>query len=167
MIYLRPEMLPIAFRIVYERASSREKAPNYAKEAEGMKKLIGVLDGVKMDHFYPGFFDKATYLLIQVNKGHFFSNGNKRLALVLAFLFIVRNGYDARDLGKEEYREALHELFPAYYSYEDYLEFSSVDFAYYNLSLIVAESAKYTASFEDLKMRVKAFLIASLEKKPI
>ena len=133
-------------------------------EQQGMKGLEGVLDGVRSDHFYPDVYSKTTYLLVQINKGHFFSNGNKRLALVCALFFIFINEYEIINREKEEYKAKLSELFPLFKNFQDYSDFRAEEFAYYNLSILVAESEKYITSFEELKQKVESFFEFSFKK---
>lgn len=165
MIYLGPNDLDPIFDIIYHQYSRRENVPQYQKERDGMSGLLGALEGVKMDAFYPDFFEKAAYLLIHINKGHFFSNGNKRVALVFSLVFILLNNYDVMVISKNEHRKKLDFLFPSFQNYHDYQEFLPEEFGYYNLSLIVAESGDHAASFDDLKAKVIEFLKFSLHKK--
>lgn len=165
MKYFDIEAFGVLFDVIYTHYTGVEKAPDYRSENHGIGKLVGVMVGVKADKFYPGFFDKATYILVQINKGHFFSNGNKRAALVFLLHFIFINNYDVKRLTKERYKRKTASLFPVFDSYTDYPDFLPEEFAYYNLSLIIAESKRYTASFDDLKERVKAFLKFSIQKK--
>ena len=76
-VYLEEVQLPQLFSYLQERYARVEEVPDYKGEAIGYEKLLGVLERVRMDLFYPDLLDKATYLLVSINKGHFFSNGNK------------------------------------------------------------------------------------------
>ncbi|MEK6882228.1 MAG: type II toxin-antitoxin system death-on-curing family toxin, partial [Nanoarchaeota archaeon] len=94
----------------------------------GIEKLLGVLQGVQMDEFYKDLFDKAAYLLVQINKGHFFSNGNKRLALVMLMGFININDYHIKNLPKEDYKNKIKSLFPKFDDFQDFNDFSPEEF---------------------------------------
>lgn len=164
MIYLdyetedEAESINNAFKIVDEYYSNLEEVPDYQNEKEGMEKLRGVLDGVKSDTFYPSAIEKAAYLLIQINKGHFFSNGNKRLAIVISLVFLIINDYDIKDLSVDIYKTKFKKLFPAFKDAKAFKDFSSIDFACYNLSVVVADSHKYVDNFDDLKNKILEFL---------
>jgi prophage maintenance system killer protein len=162
MQYLAEEDFVIIFTMIYERFTSRETVPNYSKEKDGIEKLTSVLEGAKMDVFYPYLEDKVAHVLIQISKGHFFSNGNKRVALAFALAFAWINKFDFKRLGKDEYERKLKELFSKIISCEDYDDFLPEEFAYYNLSIIVADSNKYVDSFDELKEKVVSFLKISL-----
>jgi len=57
------------------------------------------------NHYYKNFWDKSAYLFVSVAEGHFFSNGNKRLALSLLakfyeINFIVKENFHTKNLAK-------------------------------------------------------------------
>lgn len=127
-----------------------------------MEQLLGVLERARMDAYYPTLLDKATHVLLSINKGHFFSNGNKRLALVATTAFLGINGADLQQRSKAEYRALLESLFPEHAEHADFPIFTSTDFATYNLSIIIAESGTYGIEYDELKKRVSAFLTQSV-----
>lgn len=45
---------------------------------------------------YPTIFEKAGFIYIKLIKGHIFSDGNKRTAIVTLVLFLKMNGYELR-----------------------------------------------------------------------
>lgn len=45
--------------------------------------IRATLDFVQNDLYYPTFADKLTYLMYRFCSGHFFNDGNKRIALTL------------------------------------------------------------------------------------
>ena len=106
-LYFSKEDLENAFREVETHYTKHEEVPDYRCETVGLGKLFGVLEKVQMDTFYPSLFDKATYLFISINKGHFFSNGNKRLALVVGLGFLALNQKRLRSFSREEYKNKL------------------------------------------------------------
>lgn len=164
MVYLDEEDAELLFGIIYEHYARREEVPRYQDERSGIERLRGVFQGVRMDEFYPDFFDKAAYFLTQINEGHFFSNGNKRLALVITTAFIYLNHFRFRTISKEDYKAHLSRLFPAYGAWQDFNDFFPEEFGLYNLSIIVADNKKYVSSFGELKQKVKEFLSFSAEK---
>lgn len=167
--YIEPESLDVAFNLIYKHYATKQNVPNYRYEISGIAKLTGVLTGVRENRFYPTILDKASYLLIQVNTGHFFSNGNKRLALVLTDIFLGINKLRLKglfknnnELDKKDYQRILQELFPLCNKFEDQYDFTPADFAGYNLSIIIADNKKYVANFDELKNKIKIFLETSV-----
>mgnify|MGYP003585074473 CR=1 FL=1 len=55
--------------------------------------IRSILDFVQNDDYYPTFVDKLNYLVFRFCTGHFFHDGNKRIALTVGSLFLLRNGY--------------------------------------------------------------------------
>lgn len=63
-------------------------------ESERAKKVRSlILDFVQNDLYYPTFADKLTYLMYRFCSGHFFNDGNKRIALTLGAYFLRKNNY--------------------------------------------------------------------------
>lgn len=63
---------------------------------EGVRDEGGIraaLDFIQNDLYYPTFADKLTYLMYRFCSGHFFNDGNKRIALTLGAYFLYRNNY--------------------------------------------------------------------------
>ena len=63
---------------------------------EGVRDEGGIratLDFVQNDLYYPNFADKLTYLMYRFCSGHFFNDGNKRIALTLGTYFLYKNNY--------------------------------------------------------------------------
>lgn len=56
-------------------------------------KLESVLTHIQNDDYYPEFIDKLTHLFFSTCKFHCFADGNKRLAITLSALFLLKNGY--------------------------------------------------------------------------
>lgn len=129
MYYFEKDDLDEIFGLISRFYAFAEEVPKYHNEHQGVELLLGVLTGAKMDEFYPTLLDKAAYLLVQINKGHFFSNGNKRLALVFSVGFLAINDKKLKQLQKEKYREILKGLFPNFSLFEDQIDFSPEEFA--------------------------------------
>ena len=63
---------------------------------EGIRDQGGItatLDFIQNDDYYPTFTDKITYLVFRFCSGHFFNDGNKRIALTLGAYFLHKNNY--------------------------------------------------------------------------
>jgi death-on-curing protein len=53
--------------------------------------IESVLDFVQNDLYYPDFVSKLSYLVFRFCSGHFFNDGNKRIALTLGVYFLHKN----------------------------------------------------------------------------
>ena len=58
-------------------------------------KLDSVLNHIQNDDYYPTFLDKLTHLFFCSCKFHCFTDGNKRIAITLTAMFLLKNGYMA------------------------------------------------------------------------
>lgn len=56
--------------------------------------ILASLDFVQNDMYYPDFADKLCYLVFKFCSGHYFNDGNKRIALTLGAYFRARNKKD-------------------------------------------------------------------------
>lgn len=61
------------------------------RDEEGIRATI---DFVQNDVYYPTFIDKITYIVFRFCSGHYFNDGNKRIALTLGAYFLHKNGYN-------------------------------------------------------------------------
>ncbi|MCM0722213.1 Fic family protein [Parabacteroides sp. W1-Q-101] len=57
------------------------------------KGIRSTLDFIQNDIYYPSFVEKLTYLVFCFCSGHYFNDGNKRIALTLGSYFLHKNGY--------------------------------------------------------------------------
>ncbi len=55
--------------------------------------LESALEHIKNDDYYPNFEDKLTHLFWSLNKNHIFQDGNKRIAITVSMMFLLKNGY--------------------------------------------------------------------------
>ncbi len=55
--------------------------------------LEAALEHIKNDDYYPTFIDKLVHLFFVSNKSHCFQDGNKRIAISLGSMFLLKNGY--------------------------------------------------------------------------
>ena len=72
--------------------------------------LISTLDKVRWGIPFkeaPSIWDQVTILYKEIIESHYFSDGNKRIASLLAYIFLYRNGYEFSPLEGELYRVTL------------------------------------------------------------
>ncbi|MDP8314323.1 MAG: type II toxin-antitoxin system death-on-curing family toxin [Candidatus Celaenobacter antarcticus] len=50
------------------------------------------LEHIQNDDYYPEFIDKLTHLFFIANKSHCFIDGNKRIAITIGSMFLLKNG---------------------------------------------------------------------------
>ena len=55
--------------------------------------IKSVLEFIQNDLYYPDFVSKLSYLVFRFCSGHFFNDGNKRIALTLGVYFLHKNGH--------------------------------------------------------------------------
>jgi len=55
--------------------------------------ILATLDFVQNDDYYPIFTEKLSYLVFKFCSGHYFNDGNKRIALTLGAYFLHKNNY--------------------------------------------------------------------------
>jgi len=55
--------------------------------------IKSILEFVQNDLYYPDFVSKLTYIVFRFCSGHFFNDGNKRIALTLGTYFLHKNGH--------------------------------------------------------------------------
>lgn len=55
--------------------------------------ILSTLDFIQNDDYYPTFSEKLSFLVFEFCSGHYFNDGNKRIALTLRAYFLHKNGY--------------------------------------------------------------------------
>lgn len=144
------------FELISDHLSFKnEPVPKYKEECDGFNDLISLIQRSQNVNYYKTFKDKVSFLFININKGHYFSNGNKRLSIFVSLMFSLINGYKFNYKNKEYFKDLLIKTFPEY-SLEnivDFEEFNSIDFLFYNLAIIVASESKINS--DELKNRIK------------
>ena len=55
--------------------------------------ILATLDFVQDDLYYPSFAGKLSYIVFKFCSGHYFNDGNKRIALTLGAYFLHKNAY--------------------------------------------------------------------------
>mgnify|MGYP000748145258 CR=1 FL=1 len=137
---------------------SDEEIPRYDDQPEKIDDYFSLIDRLKNDTYYPDIYTKAAMLLLNVN-GHYFANGNKRLAVFSMTYFLESNGLTPTELTKNEFGNIILKIF-GQHELEDYENFSPTDFAMYNLALITAQFNQNNVDFDDGKTQVEQFLRA-------
>ncbi len=135
-----------------------EEIPRYDDQPEKIDDYFSLIDRLKNDTYYPNIYAKAAALLLNVN-GHYFTNGNKRLAVFSMTYFLESNGLSPVDLTKEEFGGLILETF-GIHNLEDYKNFSPTDFTMYNIALITAQFNQHNVDFDNGKTQVERFLRA-------
>ena len=62
-------------------------------EIINLNPLEAALDHIQNDDYYPDFIDKLSHLFFSANKSHCFLDGNKRIAITLGSMFLLKNGF--------------------------------------------------------------------------
>jgi death on curing protein len=55
--------------------------------------ILATLDFVQNDMYYPSVAEKLSYIVFKFCSGHYFNDGNKRIALTLGAYFLHKNGF--------------------------------------------------------------------------
>ena len=55
--------------------------------------LESALEHIKNDDYYPKFEDKLCHLFWSLDKNHIYQDGNKRMAITVSVMFLMKNGY--------------------------------------------------------------------------
>ncbi len=53
--------------------------------------IESIIDFIQNDFYYPDFVSKLNFLVFRFCSGHFFNDGNKRIALTLGVYFLHKN----------------------------------------------------------------------------
>ncbi len=134
---------------------NNEPTPEYKEEYRGFNDLKSLIIRSQNSNYYKTFYNKASFLFININKGHYFSNGNKRLSIFISLMFAFINKYSFNYKDKKYFKELLIKIFPEYdLNYiVDFEEFNSIEFLFYNLAIIIASESKI--NIDELKIRVE------------
>lgn len=86
--YITPEDLVEIIDIIQSfDYISDEEIPKYDDEPDKIDDYFSLIDRLKNDTYYPNIYTKAAALLLYLN-GHYFANGNKRLAVFSMTYFL-------------------------------------------------------------------------------
>ncbi|MGP1460506.1 MAG: Fic family protein [Bacteroides sp.] len=78
------------YRKMIDASGGGLKLTNLIRYEGGIR---STLDFVQNDDYNPTFTDKLTYLVFKFCSGHYFYDGNKRIALTLGTYFLHKNDY--------------------------------------------------------------------------
>ncbi len=135
----------------------RDEVPDYDSEPEAVDNYFSLIDRTRSDAFYSTVYLKATVLFLNIN-GHYFSNGNKRLAIFSLTYFLELNNIKPKELSKESYSSLLQSIFKSDIALTDYEGFEASDFAMYNLAIITAQFNKDGIDFDLAKELTESFI---------
>lgn len=156
------------FKTVRDLAYDDVEKPIYENEKKGIKKLESILELIKNNNYYPSYYKKAAYLFTSISTGHYFSNGNKRLALAALFVFNYINDFIGRSVRKEKYKSWFKEKFPNYELDQNNYS-SNLDWAAYNYSKAInikeGHNKGHIYSFDELKDISEEFIKLTTIKK--
>ena len=71
------------------------------------KEVISFIELLKLSHYKENIHHKAAHLFYKIAKGHRFTDGNKRSAVIALNLFLVVNLYVLKQTPQEIYKLAL------------------------------------------------------------
>lgn len=98
MTYLTPEqVLFIHYRLIEETGGSHG-IRDIALLQSAVARPMATFDNKDL---YPDLFSKSAALMHSVIKNHPFADGNKRTAITVASIFLLRNGYNLKTSNKE------------------------------------------------------------------
>lgn len=130
------------FSYIYRNLSVEEPAPAYELENEGMAELDKVLELVQTS-YYPALHDKAAYIVSSLAGSQYFSNGNKRLAVITLLAFLLLNDTEVKRRSTNEYQELLKEYFPLHdWEHNKVIQDSHAVFLY-NLAIVIGDRNKW------------------------
>ena len=58
-----------------------------------VKKMLGIIETVKLPHYKEDIHHKAAHLFYKIIKNHLLFDGNKRSAVIVVYCFYAINGY--------------------------------------------------------------------------
>ena len=144
------------FPYIHRRLAFEEQAPEYQFDVEGMAELEKVLELVRNDEYYSSFHAKAAYLICSIAGSQYFSNGNKRLAIVVLMMFLLLNMTQIAELSREQFRDLLSELFPLHTWDDNRSIEESYPLFLYNLAIIIGDRHVWPIqNFDNLKQSVQ------------
>jgi prophage maintenance system killer protein len=153
-----PSCREILFPLIRREMGKAEPAPWYEDERRGLGRLEGTFALMERDE-YPDMLSKAAYLFCSVIDGHFFSNGNKRLAVAVLTYFLVVNGWKISAPDLEDLRSELQRFFPKL-QWENVHAFRFAhEYFFYHLALIIADRRQKGAmKFQEEQRAVRELL---------
>ena len=131
----------LLFPIIRQHMAAHEPAPRYENERRGLEKLETTFALMERND-YPDLLSKSAYLFCSIIDGHPFSNGNKRLAVILLTYVLLVNGYQISAPDMQAIRDELRRFFPKL-RWEDVSAFRHPhEYFFYHLALVIADRAQ-------------------------
>lgn len=110
--YIGEEFIDTILPVIDKLIPSDELFPSYVEELNAVNQLRKVLLLAQED-YYETIHQKAAYIMTAIAGSQYFSNGNKRLSLLLISVFYLHNDY-ALDADKLLDNKSLFDLTTAY-----------------------------------------------------
>jgi len=147
----------ILFPYIRDRMATAEPAPSYEHE-RGLAKLESAFHFMQRDE-YEGLLGKASYLFCSIIDGHHFSNGNKRLAVVVLVYFLLINNCKIHAPNMAVLRAELVRIFPNV-KWEKIKAFRHAhEYFFYHLAIIIADrQQKGNMTFTEERVAVEQML---------
>lgn len=169
ILYIPPDALDYIFSSIQKYLQKEnDPVPEYDKDPLGCSKIVSVLKSIQHS-YYPNFYSKSAYLFLAINKGHYFINGNKRLAAVMLKIFYTLNGYkvefnrspviELRDLYGEFINIVIENIDINFFDGDDQLSFL------YTLAKATATIEIAEIGFDQLKKNLELLLEMVLVRK--
>lgn len=141
----------------------------YEDYASWISILEWILYKIQNKTYYPRFYDKATYIFLEISIWHHFPNWNKRLALFSFAIFKEINNYKFKSLSKNHYRKRFRKYFPNY-KISNFFFNSNIWWWLYNLTKAInirydSNPCWHTYEFDELKNITKKFIKMTTLKK--
>lgn len=143
------------FPYIHRKLAEEESAADYQSETNGMAELQKVLDLVQYNEYYATLEEKAPYLICSIAGSQYFSNGNKRLSVVMLLQFIGLNNRPVRTFSAADFQTLLVFSFPEYQWEPNKNLDDSYALFLYNLAIVIGDRPQWgTNDFSEVKRRV-------------
>lgn len=134
----------------------------YEEDKRGLEQLSGLLERIQNNTYYPNFYKKAAYLFVALSTGHYFKNGNKRIALFTYVHFSRANKLQFRSIRAEQYKRWFDTHFPNYKLSKQEFH-SNVGWALYHFNKAMnikfdSNTQGHSYSFNELKQITEDFI---------
>lgn len=147
----------MVFPFIHRTLAHAEPAPAYEQEERGMGELGKVLAFARDDQFYPGFAEKASYMICSIAGSQYFTNGNKRLGIATLVFFLSMNDASVENIDTQGYEKIVQQFFPdATWEHNPAITDPHALFLY-NLAITIGDRAKWGCrDFTTLREKVAA-----------
>lgn len=143
------------FRFIHEAMSHDEPALDYEYERNGMAQLETLLFFMSQDKLYPTLEEKAAYLMCSIAGSQHFSNGNKRLSVMLLLAFLGLNNVGIVDFNKNELQAVLKIYFPKHVWQSSTVIDEPHALFLYNIAIAIGDPHVWNVqNFEQLKILI-------------